>query len=163
MPSDVEPPAPKYRIRVANKAVIIRDGHLLVTENRQAGFDPWFALPGGGQDWGEDAVTALRRECREEVGCDVEVGDLLGVRDYVAKNHEFGPLEPEFHQQENFFACTLADGTEPVATSTGDEFQTGFRWLPLAEVPDAPLFPRVLCTWLVADPATRPHYLGDVN
>lgn len=158
------PPEPRYRIRVANKAVIVRDDALLVTVNEDdGGYDVWYALPGGGQEWGEDAVTALRRECCEEIGCDVEVGELLGVRDYVAQNHQFAHLDSDFHQQENFFACTLAEGQDPRMTSTGDTYQTGFRWIPLRELPRSPLFPEVLRTRLLEDPAARRRYLGDVN
>ena len=75
-------------IRVASKAIIVRDGHLLVTVN--AGDFPTFLLvPGGGQEHGEDAHEALRRECREEIGCDVVVGEFAFLRDYIAADHEF--------------------------------------------------------------------------
>jgi 8-oxo-dGTP pyrophosphatase MutT (NUDIX family) len=38
----------------------------------------WF-LPGGGVDHGEDPVTALVRELKEEANFTIEVGALLGV------------------------------------------------------------------------------------
>lgn len=47
-------------IRVATKAIIVRDDALLVTVN--VGDFPTFCLcPGGGQEHGEDAHQALRR------------------------------------------------------------------------------------------------------
>jgi len=36
-------------------------------------------LPGGGIDADEDHFTALKREIREEVGCEVEVKDRIGM------------------------------------------------------------------------------------
>ena len=35
--------------------------------------------PGGQVELGEDLVAALKREVREESGCEVEVGNLLSV------------------------------------------------------------------------------------
>lgn len=71
-------------IRVANKAIIVRDGQLLVTVN-SGDFPTFYLCPGGGQDHGEDAYVALRRECREEIGCDVVVGGQpIGVQDVGA-------------------------------------------------------------------------------
>ena len=75
-------------IRVANKAIIVRDGRLLVTVNT-GDFATFYLCPGGGQDHGEDAHEGLRRECREEIGCDVVVGELAFVRDYIGSEHEF--------------------------------------------------------------------------
>lgn len=51
--------------------VCVRDGRLLVVRKRGA---PSFILPGGKPEVDEDDITALRRECREEIQC--EVGDL---------------------------------------------------------------------------------------
>jgi len=39
----------------------------------------YYKLPGGGLDKGEDKLTALKRECIEEIGCDVEVTGEIGT------------------------------------------------------------------------------------
>ena len=149
-------------IRVANKALIIRDGRLLVTVN-SGDFATFYLCPGGGQDHGEDAHDGLRRECLEEIGCDVVVGELAFVRDYIGSDHEFAEHDSWVHQQETYFFCTLAPGAEPHLTGEGDQFQTGVAWIPLGELHDAPLWPRALAGWLSTPPARRPAYLGRVN
>jgi len=55
-------------VRLSVKAIIVREGRLLVLKCRdQQGF--WYVLPGGGQQVGETLDQALRRECLEELGC----------------------------------------------------------------------------------------------
>jgi ADP-ribose pyrophosphatase YjhB (NUDIX family) len=88
-------------VRVAVKAIVMRDGQLLVTRNVDAqGF--FFLVPGGGQEHGEPLPVALQREVMEEVGVPIEVHDLVLVRDYIARNHEFAQ-ESDAHQLELFF------------------------------------------------------------
>jgi len=98
--------------RVSAKAVIIRDDKLLVIVKRDNQGD-YFLLPGGGQDMFESLHATLRRECLEEIAAEVEPGDLLFVRDYIARNHEFAAEEPETHQLDLMFACTVPADYEP--------------------------------------------------
>ena len=73
-------PTSTGRVRTAIKALIVRDGSLLVTVNSH--WTPLFyLLPGGGQQFGESMLEACARECREEVGVDVTVGEVAFVRD----------------------------------------------------------------------------------
>ena len=150
------------RVRAAVKAVIVRAGRLLVTSNR----DPegtFFLLPGGGQEPGETLPVALRRECREEVGVDVEVHELLLVRDYISANHEFAAFEPDVHQLELMFRCSIADDAVPSSGSIPDAWQTGVEWLELARLGEYRLYPKILCQLLAAPRGPANLYIGDVN
>ena len=149
-------------IRVANKAIIVREGHLLVTVN-SGDFPTFYLCPGGGQDHGEDAHDGLRRECREEIGCDVVVGEFAFLRDYIGADHEFAQQDVWAHQREAYFFCELAAGVEPQFNGEGDVWQTGIAWIPLDGLLGEPLWPKALARWLASPEADRPGYLGNVN
>lgn len=106
-----EDEAKGYPIREAARAVVFdKDGNVALLHAKK---HDYYKLPGGGLDDDTDRVVALKRECREEVGCDVEVLGELGQVDewrkfctlnqisycYVAKVvGEKG--KPEFTQDE---------------------------------------------------------------
>jgi 8-oxo-dGTP pyrophosphatase MutT (NUDIX family) len=115
-------------IRNAAKAVIIEGGRLLVTKNRDRE-GAFYFLPGGGQETGETLREALVRECFEEAGTRVEVGDLLFVREYIAAHHEFADSERDVHQVELMFACRRLDEEDPPGGAVPDSWQIGVGWL----------------------------------
>src|SRR5438132_12972893 len=129
-------------VRVAAKAIVIRDGRVLVTRNMDDD-GPFFLLPGGGQEHGETLPEALRREFMEEVGVPIEVNELVLVRDYIARNHEFDD-EDDVHQLELCFRCTLGAAEIPVNGPHPDTWQVGVEWLDLADLDEARLYPGVL-------------------
>lgn len=61
-------------------AVIVRDGRVLLTRRLEgqhlAGL---WEFPGGKLEGGESPEEALVRECREECGIEVEVGEIVDV------------------------------------------------------------------------------------
>lgn len=74
-------------------------------------------FPGGKCEPGETAEDAVRRECREETGCDVTVHRLRSV---VSHRYPHGWIEL------SFFDCTFTDEeSEPAA-------DTGFVWVEAA-------------------------------
>lgn len=149
------------RTRAATRALVIRDGRLLV-ETNDDGDVQWWSLPGGGQEFGETKEEGLRRECREEIGCDVVVGPLALALDYIGAHHRFG--EDLFCQTEVYFWCTLPPDAEPTPTAAGrDDHQTGIAWVILEDLPGSPFFPQRVARWLNEDPGTRPRWLGDAD
>lgn len=68
------------RQRVAAYAVILRDGHILLSRLAESiTAEELWTLPGGGLDHGEDPRDAVVREVREETGLDATVGETARV------------------------------------------------------------------------------------
>jgi ADP-ribose pyrophosphatase YjhB (NUDIX family) len=130
-------------IRTSAKAIIVRDGRLLAIHNLDAVGD-WFVLPGGGQHHGETLTETVLRECREEIGVEVEVHELLFIREYIAQHHEFANFEDDVHQVEFMFRCSLLNGAEPGLGREPDTQQIGVAWLPLTQLYDYRLYPLAL-------------------
>ena len=59
-------PGQLYRRRPGAYAVLVRNGHVLLTHQAQP--TPEYQLPGGGIDPAESSIPALRREILEETG-----------------------------------------------------------------------------------------------
>lgn len=153
----------KKHIRNSVKAIIIENGKLLVLSKKD-GEGIYRVLPGGGQKKNETLPQSLQRECLEEIGAEVQIGDLFFVRDYISEHHEFWNPEQPIHQVEFFFECHLPENYIPGAGISPDPGQYAVSWVGLDELRNAHLYPRALAKWLcrLNDPE-RPVYLGDVN
>ena len=151
-------------IRNSAKAIIVRNGCLLVQSNVDAQ-GPWYLLPGGGQQHGETLIEALRRECLEEIAAEVRVGRMRCIREYLSDRHEFAATDPGQHQVEFMFECELVDADYvPTVGHEPDGPQVGVEWLPLERLRDVRLYPGALRALLVDGFGDgRFHYLGDAN
>ncbi len=77
MAATVSSPPPSRTIRVV-AAVVERDGRYLITQRRENAVLPLlWEFPGGRVEDGESDADALRREMRERLDVDVEVGALI--------------------------------------------------------------------------------------
>jgi 8-oxo-dGTP diphosphatase len=116
-------------IRNSAKAIIIVNARLLTVKNPYAdGF--FYILPGGGQLPGEMLTSALQRECREGLSVDVDVGDLVCIREYIGSNHEFETDDADVHAIEFMFDCSLREGALVGVGELPDVLQVGFQWIP---------------------------------
>ena len=151
------------RIRNSAKAIIVKDGKLLALKMHENG-GTYYILPGGGQEHGETLHQALERECREEIGADVEIGELIFVREYIGKNHELAAYHSHAHQTEFMFMCKVNQDTFTEGTHL-DKGQIGTEWIPIQELMEYTLFPRALRTHIISycENGKSPIYVGDMN
>ncbi|CCJ34330.1 MULTISPECIES: NUDIX domain-containing protein [Caloramator] len=150
-------------IRNSAKAIIIKDGKLLCTKNKDQ-FGIFYLLPGGGQNKGENIIEALKRECKEEIGAEVEVGDLKFVRDYIGKNHEFKEWDSDVHQIEYMFICFLKGEINYEKANEKDAYQIGIEWIDLKNLKGVRIYPKKLSEVIKEDGSFEDIvYLGDVN
>lgn len=152
-------------IRISAKAIIIDNDKLLLTKNQDdEGY--FYLFPGGGQEHGETLEQAVRRECLEEVGEQVEVGSLVFIREYIGKNHEHASFDYDFHQVEHYFICNIENGqSEKTKPTNPDTNQVGLEWLPIDKLLDYRIYPKELLQQIInyTQNITTPVYLGDIN
>lgn len=90
----------KLRVRVCG--ICIEDDKILLVHHRSLGkTNSLWAPPGGGMQYGESAIEALKREFKEETHCSIKVGEFLFVHEY---------LDPPLHGIELFFLVKILSG-----------------------------------------------------
>jgi 8-oxo-dGTP diphosphatase len=149
-------------IRNSAKAIIISDNKILLTKNKD-GNGIFYLFPGGGQEQGETLHEALERECMEEIGREVEVGELLHIREYIGKNHQHASFDFDVHQMEFYFECSILNEMDKNPAPTNpDSHQVGVEWMVLNELTKFRLYPKEIIPYLNKD-LTPVVYLGDIN
>ncbi len=139
-----------FMVRVGGVAV--SGGRVLL--HRAAGDDFW-ALPGGRLQVGETASEALRREMREEIDAEVEVGGLLWVIENFFTHapldqHDLSQSPLAHHEVGLYLEMTVPErlagrpfaGVE--AEGTEHEFTLEFSWFPRDEVAGMDVRPAAL-------------------
>ena len=116
----------KKRVRA-----IIKKGEEILLIHRIKKKKEYWVFPGGGVDkTDKDKGSALIRECEEELGVDIQVGNLFTT-------YEFG--DDDEKQYEYFYFCEIVGGK--LGTGSGPEFQKGthyegeyaLEWIPLKD------------------------------
>lgn len=150
-------------IRNSAKAIIIQEGRILLTQNKDNnGY--FYLLPGGGQHPGESIIDALKRECMEEISAQIDVGDIIYLRDYIGKNHEFSEIDADVHQIEYMFFCNLRPDAHVENGKVPDNMQTGVEWIDIAKLKNIRIYPSILKILITPDGINRDRiYLGDEN
>ena len=112
------------------RAIIEKDGNILLIHRIKKEREYW-VFPGGGIEKTDSShQSALIRECKEELGVNIQVGDL-------STTYKFDKADKE--QYEYFYYCKIIDGQ--LGTGSGPEFQKGTRykgkyileWVPLKD------------------------------
>lgn len=77
-------PIKRFNLRVYGLLINERNEVLLADERRNG--HAFTKFPGGGLEWGEGITDCLKREFQEELGIDIEVGDLFYLTDYFQQS-----------------------------------------------------------------------------
>ena len=96
-------------------AIIIRDGKVFATQRGYGEFKDKWEFPGGKMEAGENREEALRREIREELDTEINIGKLLCTVEYDY---------PAFHLTMHCYLCSVVSGTLVLK-----EHESA-RWLP---------------------------------
>lgn len=116
-------------------AVIMKEGKVFATQRGYGEFKDGWEFPGGKVEAGESPEEALRREIREELEVEVNVGDLIDTIEYDY---------PAFHLSMKCYACTIAGGSphlleHEAARWLSADLLDSVAWLPA----DITLIPKI--------------------
>ncbi len=133
-------------IRNSSKALLVREGEILVNRCRSAqSGEVYYDLPGGGQRPFETMKEALVREVLEETGYHVRVLRLAAVAEEICLEPEVREKFPEYcHRIAHIFLAELAE-EERASPGETDLGQEESLWIPLAEADRLPFLPERLC------------------
>lgn len=115
-----------FEMRHAARAVVMdENGNVALLPVSKGDY---YKLPGGGIDEGENIIEAVKRECIEEIGCEIEIIKELGeILEYRPKIN--------FKQISYCFLAKLS-GLKGKPKFTQSEIRNGFRdpvWVTISE------------------------------
>lgn len=118
----IEKEIKSYGLREAARAIVVDEKKnvalLHVTKEK------YYKLPGGGIDKGEGKIEALKRECLEEIGCNIEI---LGEIGSITEHRKLFKLN-----QISYCYLARVEGEKGGPKFTQKEINEGFEqlWVP---------------------------------
>ncbi len=110
-----------YPVREAARAIVVdEDGLIALLKVAKNGY---YKLPGGGLEGSEDRIVTLQRECREEIGCNIEVISEIGS---IVEYRKVFNLK-----QISYCYLAKVKGKKGTPSFTKEEMENGFQqaWL----------------------------------
>ena len=115
-------------IEVVAAVIFDERGRIFATQRGYGEWKDWWEFPGGKIEAGETPQQALKREIREELEAEIEVGELMKTIDY---NY------PNFHLTMHCFKCRIMGGVtlkeHEAAKWLAPSKLTSVNWLPADE------------------------------
>lgn len=108
-----------YRFRQAARAVVFdKEGKIALLFVSKKNYHK---LPGGGVEKDESLEEALRRECREEIGCEIKIMGEIGMTVEYRTKFKL--------KQESFCYLAEVEGEKGSSAFMDDEIEDGFSVL----------------------------------
>ena len=141
-------------MRIRPAALIIENNHVLFLKYDYSGGNK-FALPGGNVDAGETFPVTIARECEEELGIEVEVGEMIAVG--------------QVHATTDYDACLHVIfegdivGGIPVLQA-GETTANDLVWVPVDKIAELNIYPSMNDAILdFVHSGKKGHYLGTIK
>lgn len=120
-------PVGRFMVAVGGVIEHQTSGKILIIQRSTT--QDWQAGPGGAIEYGEKIREGLQREIREELGIEIEVGEMLQLCDHIIDHEQQHWISPTF-------ICKLVAGT-PTIMEPGKCDQLG--WFSLEAAAQMPL------------------------
>ena len=110
-----------------NKEVLITDEYRFGKEMTK--------FPGGGLQWGEGTIDCIKRECREELNCEIEVLRHFYTTDFFqpAAFYEKQQLISIYYLVKSISSLSIAIAKDKSELGKIEEAQI-FRWVPISRL-----------------------------
>ena len=107
-------------------AVILKNDAVLLVRRGNEPLKGIWSIPGGALEVGESLADGIRREVREEVGLEIEVGEIVEVFERVTRDEQ-GAVR--YHYVLIDFVCRPTGGALAAGDDAGD-----VRWVAASEL-----------------------------
>lgn len=122
-----------FNIRVYGILINDKDEVLLSDERR---YNRQFTkFPGGGMEHGEGIKDCLKREFKEELNIDIEVGELIYLTDFYQESafNSDDQIISVYYTVSSKETHRISTFTTPFDFKNDDEIES-LRWIPLSEI-----------------------------
>lgn len=151
-------------IRSAAKALVIKNGKILVNRCAGENGEYYFALPGGGQHQYEALEDTVIREVLEETGFKVKIIRFAALCEEIQENERLRRKAPDYsHAVLHIFLAT-SENESPFEITEKDDGQIDSLWLSLEEADELNFKPRNI-TGRISEmiKSEAPLYFGAVH
>ena len=125
-------------IRSGAKAIIVKDGCVLLNRCRHEDGSVYYDLPGGGQHQYERLEDAVRREVKEETGFDIVNLRFAALAEEIYTDEALRQQYPDYtHRLMHIFLAEVVGDQQDTPTET-DFGMEGSEWVPLDRISALP-------------------------
>lgn len=125
-------------IRCAAKALIVREGRILLNRCRKSDGSVYYDLPGGGQKPFESMEEAVRREVREETGMSVNIVRFAAMAEEIYTSENLRQKYPDYAHRVMHIFLAEPTGSAQINPTEMDLGMEGCEWVLLDEVQNLP-------------------------
>ncbi|RTZ14123.1 NUDIX domain-containing protein [Vibrio aquaticus] len=133
----------EHRIRSAG--ILIKDGAMLLLRVKDFSGEYWIPPGGGLEECDRSTKACVAREFKEEAGLQVEVGELLCVREFLETQTNRYHAE-FFYLIEHFLGTPHLDNLKGL---NDESYIQQVEWVPIPELAEKRLYPEELKNKLI--------------